>query len=49
MEDDLKRPHCGNDESPFYDTTVNDEAKECNLYRLDTNLDDFKEQINGGW
>lgn len=40
---------CTNEEGNYYNKVVNDEAKECNLYRLDTNMDDYKESIKGGW
>lgn len=41
---------CNNDEVfEHYNKLVMEEAKECNLYRTDTNIDEFKEQAKGGW
>ena len=40
---------CANQESEYYNFPVLEEAKDCNLYRLDTNIDEIKEQQKEGW
>lgn len=40
---------CNHQESVNYLEAVHDEAYYCPYYLPETNQDDYKEQINGGW
>jgi len=40
---------CEKPDAELHNQLVFDEAKDCNHYLPNTNIDDFKETIKGGW